>query len=110
MARHDHRPGSGTTAAPIPVLPDYAGGCIANVAPALLAATSGPAELAPVPDWLPVEDAGARRALDVARRDRLAGKDLSSALGFKPHYLVVSLSAPRDGHSYKTVRAILPRS
>ena len=61
-------------------------------------------------NWLPVEDAGARRALDVARRDRLAGKDLSSALGFKPHYLVVSLSAPRDGHSYKTVRAILPRS
>ena len=61
-------------------------------------------------NWLPVEDAGARRALDVARRDRLAGKDLASALGFKPHYLVVSLSAPRDGHSYKTVRALLPRS
>ncbi len=60
-------------------------------------------------NWLPVEDAGAVRALDVARRDRLQGKDLASVLGFKPHVLVVSLSTPRDGHCYKTVRAILPR-
>jgi len=61
-------------------------------------------------NWLPVEDPRAERALDVARRDRLTGKDLASALGFKPHYLVASVSTPRDGHCYKTVRALLPRS
>jgi hypothetical protein len=60
-------------------------------------------------NWLPVEDPRAERALDVARRDRLAGKDLAAALGFKPHYLVASVSRPRAGHCYKTVRAILPR-
>ena len=61
-------------------------------------------------NWLPVEDPRTERALDVARRDRLQGKDLAAALGFKPHYLVASLSTPRDGHCYKTVRALLPRS
>jgi len=61
-------------------------------------------------NWLPVEDPRAERALDVARRDRLLGKDLASALGFKPHYLVASVYTPRDGHCYKTVRALLPRS
>jgi hypothetical protein len=61
-------------------------------------------------NWLPVEDPRAERALDVARRDRLLGKDLATALGFKPHYLVASISTPRDGHCYKTVRALLPRS
>ena len=61
-------------------------------------------------NWLPVEDPAAERALDVARRDRLQGKDLASALGFKPHYLVAAITTPRDGHCYKTVRALLPRS
>ena len=61
-------------------------------------------------NWLPVEDLGADRALDVTRRDRLMGKDLAAALGFKPHYVLVSVSTPRDGHCYKTVRALLPRS
>jgi len=42
-------------------------------------------------------------------RDRLSGKGLSTALGFKPHFIVVSVSRPRDGHCYKTVTAILPR-
>ncbi len=60
-------------------------------------------------NWLPVEDPRLERALDVARRDRLQGKDLASALGFKPHYLVAAVSTPRDGHCYKTVRALLPR-
>jgi hypothetical protein len=60
-------------------------------------------------NWLPVEDLGAIRALDAARRDRLQGKDLASALGFKPHYLVASVSRPRDGHCYKTIRALVAR-
>jgi hypothetical protein len=61
-------------------------------------------------NWLPVEDPRAARALDIARRDRLHGKDLASALGFKPHYLVAAVSAPRDGHCYKTIRSLLARS
>jgi hypothetical protein len=61
-------------------------------------------------NWLPVEDPFAERALNVARRDRLHGKDLASALGYKPHYLLASVSTPRDGHCYKVVRALLPRS
>ncbi len=61
-------------------------------------------------NWLPVEDPQLERTLDVARRDRLLGKDLAAALGFKPTYLMAAVSSPRDGHCYKTVRAILPRS
>lgn len=59
--------------------------------------------------WLPVEDRHAARALDAARRDRLSGKDLSNALGFRPQYLLAVLSRPRDGHCYKVCSAILPR-
>ena len=60
-------------------------------------------------NWLPVEDRRALAALWAARRDRLSGKDLAGTLGFRPHYLVVSLSRPRQGHCYKTVAAFLPR-
>jgi hypothetical protein len=60
-------------------------------------------------NWLPMEDLDAIRALDAARRDRLQGKDLAAALGFKPHYLVASVSRPRDGHCYKAIRALVPR-
>jgi hypothetical protein len=60
-------------------------------------------------NWLPVEDRRAIAALWASRRDRLSGKDLANALGFRPHFLVVSLSRPREGHCYKTVAALLPR-
>jgi hypothetical protein len=59
--------------------------------------------------WLPVEDRRAARALDAARRERLSGKSLSSALGFEPQYLLVTVSPPRDGHCYKVCAAVLPR-
>jgi hypothetical protein len=59
--------------------------------------------------WLPVEDRNAARALDAARRDRLSGKSLSTALGFEPQYLLVTVSPPRDGHCYKVCAAVLPR-
>ncbi len=59
--------------------------------------------------WLPVEDVQAARALDAARRERLAGKDLQSALGFTPHYLLATVSRPRQGHCYKVCTAVLPR-
>jgi hypothetical protein len=61
-------------------------------------------------NWVPVEDTRAGRTLDVAHRDRLSGKDLATALGFKPHYLLAAVSSPRDGYCTKTVRALLPRS
>lgn len=60
-------------------------------------------------NWLPLEDRRAAGALEAARRDRLSGKDLESGLGFRPHFLVVALSRPRDGYCYKTVVALLPR-
>ena len=60
-------------------------------------------------NWLPMEDRRAIAALERAHRDRLSGKDLDGALGFRPHFLVVALSRPRDGHCYKTVAALLPR-
>jgi hypothetical protein len=59
--------------------------------------------------WLPLEDRRTIAALGAARRDRLSGKDLDAALGFRPHFLVVALSRPRDGHCYKTVVALLAR-
>jgi hypothetical protein len=59
--------------------------------------------------WLPIEDGHAVRALEAARRDRLAGKDLANALGFRPQYLLAVLSRPREGHCYKICTAILPR-
>lgn len=59
--------------------------------------------------WLPVEDVRAVRALDASRRDRLAGRPLATALGFAPHYLLVALSSPRAGHSYKICQAVLPK-
>jgi hypothetical protein len=60
-------------------------------------------------NWLPVEDRRALAALWASRRDRLSGKALATALGFRPHFLVVAVSRPRHGHCYKTVTAILPR-
>jgi len=60
-------------------------------------------------NWLAVEDRRAVAALWASKRDRLSGRELAKALGFRPHFLVVTLSRPRDGHCYKTVAAILPR-
>jgi len=60
-------------------------------------------------NWLPLEDRRAIAALQAARRERLSGKDLEGALGFRPHFLVAVLSRPRDGHCYKVCAAVLPR-
>ena len=59
--------------------------------------------------WLVCQDATATRALDAARRELLAGKDLATALGFKPHFLLTALGLPEDSHSKKVCVAILPR-
>jgi hypothetical protein len=60
-------------------------------------------------NWLPVEDPRATECLWSTGRDRLTGKDLAGALGFRPRYLLVALTPPRAGHCYKTVTALLPR-
>lgn len=60
-------------------------------------------------NWLPVEDPKAIRSLWATQRTKLTGKDLVAALGFRPRYLLVALTPPRDGHCYKTVLAMLPR-
>jgi hypothetical protein len=60
-------------------------------------------------NWLPVEDPRAIECLWAAGRDKLTGKDLATAIGFRPRYLLAALSPPRGGHCYKTVLALLPR-
>jgi hypothetical protein len=59
--------------------------------------------------WLPVEDRRALACVSAAGRDRLWGRTLAGALGFRPHYVLVTVSRPRQGHCYKTVVALLPR-
>jgi len=61
-------------------------------------------------NWLPVQDPAAQAALASTRRRRLSGKHLTNALGFRPEYLVVAVSRPRQGYCSKSVLAILPRS
>jgi hypothetical protein len=59
--------------------------------------------------WLLCEDPHATRALDAARRGTLAGKDLAVALGFRPTYVLTTLSQPIMGHCYKICTGLLPR-
>jgi len=59
--------------------------------------------------WLPVEDRRALACLWGTERERLSGRALAGALGFRPHYVLVTVSRPRQGHCYKTVAALLPR-
>ena len=44
--------------------------------------------------WLLCEDAHAIRTMEATRRHSLAGKDLASALGFRPTYVLTTLSKP----------------
>lgn len=59
--------------------------------------------------WMALDDRHAVRSLDAARRDRLSGRDLAVALGFKPRYLLCALSQPVEGHCYKVCVGILPK-
>jgi hypothetical protein len=59
--------------------------------------------------WMALEDHHAIRALDAARRERLSGRELAVALGFKPRYLLTALSHPVDGHCYKLCVGILAK-
>ncbi len=59
--------------------------------------------------WLLCEDAHAIRAIEGTRRISLSGKDLTTALGFRPTYVLTTLSRPLDGHCYKSCTGLLPR-
>jgi hypothetical protein len=59
--------------------------------------------------WLLCEDAHAIRTMEATRRPSLAGKDLASALGFRPTYVLTTLSKPIDGHCSKSCTGLLPR-
>jgi hypothetical protein len=58
--------------------------------------------------WLPLEDRHATHVLDATHQERLSGKSLATALGYEPQYLLVTVSAPRNGHCYKVCSAVLP--
>jgi hypothetical protein len=58
---------------------------------------------------LPVDDARLSEAFADKERIRLSGRALAHALGHRPHYLLVALAPPRNGHCYKTLVAVLPR-
>ncbi|NNN00333.1 MAG: hypothetical protein HKL86_00705 [Acidimicrobiaceae bacterium] len=59
--------------------------------------------------WLLCEDAHAVRTIEATRRPSLAGKELATALGFRPTYVLTTLSRPIDGHCYKSCTGLLPR-
>lgn len=59
--------------------------------------------------WLLCEDQHAIRTMEATRRSSLSGKDLATALGFRPTYLLTTLSQPMDGHCYKSCTGLLPR-
>lgn len=60
--------------------------------------------------WLTCEDAHAIRTMEAMRSESVAGKELVTALGFKPAYVLVTLSNPVDGHVYKSCTGILPHN
>ena len=90
---------------------------------ALIAADRGPQLLRRIEDgstwvrfgwfgddvWLLCEDAHAVRTIEATRRSSLSGKDLATALGFRPTYVLTTLSMPIDGHCYKSCTGLLPR-
>lgn len=59
--------------------------------------------------WLLCEDQHAIRTIEATRRTSLSGKDLATALGFRPMYVLTTLSQPLDGHCYKSCTGLLPR-
>ncbi len=58
---------------------------------------------------LPAAGSDLIAALESSDGDTLGGKPLAQALGFRPHFMLIALSSPRDGHCYKTVAALLPK-
>ena len=60
-------------------------------------------------NWLPVHDPHVVRALANSGRNRLTGKALTNALGYRPAYLVVAVGQPHDGYCTKQLLAMLPR-
>jgi hypothetical protein len=47
--------------------------------------------------------------MEATRRSSLSGKELATTLGFRPTYVLTTLSQPIDGHCYKSCTGLLPR-
>ncbi len=47
--------------------------------------------------------------MEATRRTSLASKELATSLGFRPAYVLTTLSNPIDGHCYKSCTGLLPR-
>jgi len=60
--------------------------------------------------WLFCDDPTVIRMMETTRVASLSGKDLASALGYKPQYVLAALSNPVQGRSYKVCLGILPRN
>jgi len=58
---------------------------------------------------LVIEDPLSQTVIPEGRYGRIPGRALEKSMGFKPSYLVISLTKPRQGHCYKVVSAILPK-
>jgi hypothetical protein len=60
--------------------------------------------------WLFCDDPALIRMMDTTRVSSLSGKDLATAIGYKPQYVLAALSDPVEGHCYKVCLGILPRN
>ena len=66
-------------------------------------------QLAQILHNLPVTDPRLHAVMSEGQKPYLSGDALSKALGFRPHYLLVTLTPPLGGRCYKAVAAALPR-
>lgn len=60
------------------------------------------------PHDLPLHDAFVAARLTHPTCDRLGGKVLARALGWRPQWLLVALTPPHEGRCHKVVAALLP--
>jgi len=60
--------------------------------------------------WLFCDDPALIRMMETTRVSSLSGKDLATAIGYKPQYVLAALSDPVEGHCYKVCLGILPRN
>ena len=60
--------------------------------------------------WLFCDDPALIRMMETTRVSSLSGKDLATAIGYKPQYVLAALSDPVEGHCYKVCLGILPQN
>jgi hypothetical protein len=58
---------------------------------------------------LPLTDTNVIAAVESNGRRQLTGEDLSRALGYRPHRILVAIANPVEGICFKVAAALLPR-